>query len=139
MLFRSHEVDLERVSFKGALDAVRQYSNAIGQTPNSSANSSRRISWCQNFSAGLSCAGSSRMSSGYFIFNATTEISRFLISVGANRRTQFFSRKVSFNFATLSTVVSSERRMSLPLNRIRAKLFCLERSVTSLHTAFSAT
>ena len=29
-----HEVDLERVSFKGALDAVRQYSNAIGQARN---------------------------------------------------------------------------------------------------------
>ena len=28
------EVDLERVSFKGALDAVRQYSNAIGQARN---------------------------------------------------------------------------------------------------------
>jgi len=29
-----HEVDLERVSFKGALDALRQYSNAIGQARN---------------------------------------------------------------------------------------------------------
>jgi len=29
-----HEVDLERVSFKGALDALRQYSNAIGQVRN---------------------------------------------------------------------------------------------------------
>ena len=29
-----HEVDLEWVSFKGALDAVRQYSNAIGQARN---------------------------------------------------------------------------------------------------------
>jgi len=29
-----HEVDLERVSFKGALDTVRQYSNAIGQARN---------------------------------------------------------------------------------------------------------
>ena len=29
-----HEVDLERVSFKGALDAVRPYSNAIGQARN---------------------------------------------------------------------------------------------------------
>jgi hypothetical protein len=29
-----YEVDLERVSFKGALDAVRQYSNPIGQARN---------------------------------------------------------------------------------------------------------
>jgi hypothetical protein len=30
----THQVELERVSFKGSLDALRQYSNAISQAPN---------------------------------------------------------------------------------------------------------
>jgi len=52
-----HEVDLERVSFKGALDAVRQYSNAIGQARNRKL---RRQLWeiyCSTWRAIWSLAG----------------------------------------------------------------------------------
>jgi hypothetical protein len=48
-----HDVDLERVSFKGTVDAVRQYSHAIGQARNRKL---RRQLW-EDLLLNLACDG----------------------------------------------------------------------------------